>query len=111
MADVARRLGLKRILTVTDAPLVDAGIYAEVARALAEQATLDVFVGGEPEPSLRVAELCAAHAREFGPDGLIGLGGGSNMDLAKMTATLLAHGGVAARLSGRRPRTRARRCL
>jgi alcohol dehydrogenase class IV len=38
--------------------------------------------------------MCIARAREFKPDGIIGLGGGSNMDLAKMTATVLAHGGA-----------------
>ncbi len=91
---LAGRLGLKRILIVTDARLVEAGIYDEVQMPLAQQATLEVFTGGEPEPSLRVAEFCIARAREFKPDGLIGLGGGSNMDLAKMTATVLAHGGA-----------------
>jgi alcohol dehydrogenase len=94
LGEVAKRLGLKRILVVTDARLVEAGIYDEVQLPLREWATLDVFTGGEPEPSLHVAELCVAHARQFAPDGLIGLGGGSNMDLAKMAATVLAHGGV-----------------
>ncbi len=94
LGDVAKRLGLKRILVVTDARLVEAGIYDEVQLPLSEWATLDVFTGGEPEPSLRVAELCVGHAREFAPDGLIGLGGGSNMDLAKMAAAVLAHGGT-----------------
>src|SRR4029077_2663750 len=49
--------------------------------------------GGEPEPSMRAAEACVALARSFRPDALVGLGGGSNMDLAKITATILAHGG------------------
>jgi alcohol dehydrogenase class IV len=65
-----------------------------VKMPLRELATLDVFTGGEPEPSLGAAELCVTHARKFAPDGLIGLGGGSNMDLAKMAATVLAHGGT-----------------
>ena len=30
---------------------------------------------------------------QFKPDALLGLGGGSNMDLAKITAVVLAHGG------------------
>jgi alcohol dehydrogenase class IV len=33
------------------------------------------------------------HARAFQPDCLIGLGGGSNMDLAKIAAVLYTHGG------------------
>src|SRR5262249_23811220 len=49
--------------------------------------------GGEPEPSFRAVEVCLAQARQFQPDGLLALGGGSNMDLAKVAATILAHGG------------------
>src|SRR5205085_8786790 len=51
------------------------------------------FSGGEPEPSMRAAEACIELARPFRPDALLGLGGGSNMDLAKIAATVLAHGG------------------
>src|SRR5204863_7201308 len=45
------------------------------------------------EPSLNAASTCISAARRFKPDALLGLGGGSNMDLAKITATVLAHGG------------------
>lgn len=93
LPDVVRRLGLKRVLIVTDARLVEAGLCDQITMLLKDRAAHQVFAGGEPEPSLRVAEMCIAEAREFRPDGLIGLGGGSNMDLAKMTATVLAHGG------------------
>jgi len=54
-----------------------------------------VFSEGEPEPSLRAAAACAAAGRAFRPDAVLGLGGGSNMDLAKITAAVLAHGGEA----------------
>ncbi len=91
---VAGRLGLKRLLVVTDQRLIDAGVLREVEGPLAERAQLEVFAGGEPEPSLHAAEACVAHAGRFSPDGLIGLGGGSNMDLAKMAAAILAHGGT-----------------
>src|SRR5262249_43466403 len=43
--------------------------------------------------SLATAAACIGEARRFRPDGVLGLGGGSNMDLAKITATVLAHGG------------------
>src|SRR5205823_11537971 len=55
--------------------------------------SVEVFDGGEAEPSLRAAEACINQGRRFQPDAVLGLGGGSNMDLAKITATLLAHGG------------------
>jgi alcohol dehydrogenase class IV len=93
LGDAVGRLGLKRVFIVTDPRLVDAGIGAQVQAALRGPTTVEVFTGGEPEPSLRAAEACVARAREFRPDGLIGLGGGSNMDLAKMASAMLAHGG------------------
>jgi alcohol dehydrogenase class IV len=93
LADVVRRLRLARVLIVTDERLVEAGVLDQVKQALGAGAALEVFAGGEPEPSLRAADRSIAHARDFRPDGLIGVGGGSNMDLAKMTATVLAHGG------------------
>ena len=94
LRDAARRLRLARLLIVTDKKLIDAGICDRVVSALGEQTTIDIFAGGEPEPSLRAAEQAIAHARSFAPQGIIGLGGGSNMDLAKMTAAVLANGGT-----------------
>jgi alcohol dehydrogenase class IV len=94
LGDLAGRLAAKRVLIVTDPVLVKAGLVETVRRPL-EQAgmAVEVFPGGEPEPSMRAAEACVALARQFRPDALVGLGGGSNMDLAKASATLLAHGG------------------
>ena len=94
LPELIARLRLKRVLIVTDPHLIEAGLYDEVQRPLQEQVTVDVFAGGEAEPSLHAADTCVAHARGFEPDGLIGLGGGSNMDLAKITAAALAHGGA-----------------
>ncbi len=93
LGDVVARMKLARVLIVTDTRLVEAGVCDTVRRALGDGATIDVFAGGRPEPSLGVAGECVAHARSFQPDGVIGLGGGSNMDLAKMAAAVLAHGG------------------
>ena len=62
------------LLVVTDSNLVKAGLVDQVRHPIREQVTLDVFAGGEPEPSLQAADACIAHARQFKPDGLIGLG-------------------------------------
>jgi alcohol dehydrogenase class IV len=94
LGDVAGRLGAKRILLVTDPVLVKAGVVETVHVPLSESGVLvEVFSGGEPEPSFRAAQTCIAAAREFRPDALLGLGGGSNIDLAKIAATVLKHGG------------------
>ncbi|MCS7047236.1 MAG: iron-containing alcohol dehydrogenase [Gemmataceae bacterium] len=95
VGEIVARLGARRVLVVTDPILTQAGllerVLAPLRRAKIEAAA---FTGGEPEPSMRAALACWEQARGFGPDVLVGLGGGSNMDLAKLTATLLAHGGT-----------------
>src|SRR5262245_3856486 len=94
LGEIAGRLGAKKILLVTDSILRKSGLADRVRTPLAEAGVaVEVFDGGEPEPSLRAAAACIEAARRFQPDALLGLGGGSNMDLAKITAVVLAHGG------------------
>ncbi|HUY32046.1 MAG TPA: iron-containing alcohol dehydrogenase [Pirellulales bacterium] len=96
LGELATRMGLARVLIVTDRALIGAGLLAPVEGPLsAAGVVVETYDGGEPEPSLDVAGRCVAQARRFAPDGLVGLGGGSNMDLAKIAAAVLAHGGSA----------------
>ncbi len=95
LGDIATRLGAKRVLVVTDAILQKAGVLERVLEPLQKSnLAVEAFTGGEPEPSMRAAEACLVQAKAFRPDVLVGLGGGSNMDLAKLSATLLTHGGT-----------------
>ena len=81
-------------LAVGPGRLVAAGLDRSLRDSLESAGiAVETFDGGQPEPSLDLAEQCAAAARRFKPDGLVGLGGGSNMDLAKIVAVVLAHGG------------------
>jgi alcohol dehydrogenase class IV len=92
--EVAARMRAKRVLLVTDPILTGNGLARRIREPLgASGVAVETFSGGEPEPSLRAADACLAAARQFRPDVLLGLGGGSNMDLAKIAATVLAHGG------------------
>src|SRR5262245_47146257 len=94
LGDIMGRLRVRRLLIVTDASLLRAGLHERIHVPLSESGVrIEVFSGGEPEPSLRVADACIEEARDFKPDAIVGLGGGSNMDLAKITATVLTHGG------------------
>ena len=83
-----------RVLIVTD-PVLEELEIAERVRASVQAAGIEVetFDEGEPEPSLTAALRAVEHARQFKPDAIIGLGGGSNMDMAKMAATIYTHGG------------------
>jgi alcohol dehydrogenase class IV len=101
LGDRVERLGIARVLIVTDPALLRAGVLEPVHASLSEAGVaVDVFSGGEPEPSLAAVNACIAQAREFHPGAVLGLGGGSNMDLAKITATVLAHGGGAPDYAG-----------
>jgi alcohol dehydrogenase class IV len=92
---LARR-GWQRPFLVTDRQLIAAGISERVTRSLGgSNFTLRLFDEGEPEPTVAAAEKAIALAREFRPDVVVGLGGGSNMDLAKIVAAAVAHGGAA----------------
>jgi alcohol dehydrogenase class IV len=95
LGDVAVTLRIKRLLLVTDPVLLDAGLGERLHGPLSEAGVkVETFDGGEPEPSLTAAHKAIAVGREFRPDAVLGLGGGSNMDLAKITATVLTHGGT-----------------
>ena len=90
---VARRK-LGRVLVVTDQGLQAAGIVDSVLAPLAEAGIVaETFDGGCPEPSIGIARQGIELARQFRPDAILGLGGGSNMDLAKVAATVYSHGG------------------
>ena len=83
-----------RAFLVTDRVLAQNGILDTVRLPLTHAGiAVEVFDGGEPEPSVDSAQKVLEHAREYQPDVIIGLGGGSNMDLAKVAAAALSHGG------------------
>ena len=77
-------LGGRRALIVTDTTLVRLGV-AERVRKLLERAGLEVqlFDQVEPDPSLQTVRRGAQMAQEYGPDWIVGLGGGSALDAAK----------------------------
>jgi alcohol dehydrogenase class IV len=94
LAAVVRRKNANRVFVVTDAVLKAVGIVERVVKPLASDGlAVEVFDAVTPEPPVEVIRQAADAARLFQPDLLIGLGGGSNMDAAKLVAVVLAHGG------------------
>ncbi|MDP4552508.1 iron-containing alcohol dehydrogenase [Alkalihalobacillus macyae] len=87
----------QRILVVTDPALEKVGLVDRVREPL-EQAgyTVDVYTDTVPEPPLAVGEKLVTYTRDNAFDLIIGLGGGSALDLAKLTAVLSSHEGSVA---------------
>ena len=86
-------MGCSRVLVVTDPGVRAAGLVDPALRSLAdtgvEYAVFDAVVADPPEQV--VHDACAA-ARDLGAEGVVGLGGGSSMDVAKLVAFLESAG-------------------
>lgn len=83
-----------RILVCTDENLVRSGIVARVEALLREGgAEVLVWAGGKPEVDVGTIDAAVDAARDFAPEAIVGLGGGSNLDLAKCVAILLRYPG------------------
>ena len=87
----------QRILVVTDPVLEDIGIVEKVRQPLEHAGySVDVYTDILPEPPLATGEKLVTYTKEQGFDLVIGLGGGSALDLAKLTAVLSSHDGSVA---------------
>ncbi len=91
-AIVKEQIG-KRVLIVTDPGLIKAGLLTSATDSL-DQAGVEyqVFDGVVADPPVAVVEAALAEARAAGIDGVIGFGGGSSMDIAKLIALLMGGG-------------------
>lgn len=88
-----KTLGARHALIVTDPFLASSGLIDAVLKSLAVAGVgVTVFDRVEADPPVASVEACAALAVQAGVDAVIGLGGGSAMDTAKLAA-LVAHSG------------------
>lgn len=93
LSQMAGKLG-ERVLVVTDPGLVKAGIVEPVVAALRQHGmSVDLFDQVVADPPEALVLQAASAAREMQATGIIGLGGGSSLDVAKLVA-VLAPGGV-----------------
>jgi alcohol dehydrogenase class IV len=88
----ARRLGLRRVLIVTDPGIAALGLAERVRARLDEQGVkAEVYDGVEIEPTDRSMEEAAEYARTKELDGLVAVGGGSVIDTCKAVNLLTCH--------------------
>jgi alcohol dehydrogenase class IV len=88
LGDLARELGFRRTLLVSDPGLLASG-HPERAAGL-EVAPFHDF---DHDPDAAMVQRAADVARAFAADGLVALGGGSSLDCAKGLNFLLTNGG------------------
>lgn len=89
----AARLG-RRTLVCTDGRLAQLPVFAELLADLAAHGVeAQVYDGTIPDLPIESIKDCVAGIGDFRPDSVIGIGGGSCIDLAKVVSVLLTHGG------------------
>jgi alcohol dehydrogenase class IV len=86
----AKALGATKALIVTDETIQKLGFCTRVEKSLREAVDVDVFDNVESEPSLEDAEIVASTSRG-NYDLIVGIGGGSVLDMAKVSAAAAAN--------------------
>ena len=90
LAQISRDLGIKHPLIVTDGGIAASGLLEPVVSNLkAAGLAVSVFSEVVADPPELVIEQALLAARAGGCDGVIGFGGGSAMDTAKLVALLV----------------------
>ncbi len=85
----------KRALICTDERFAGTELFAEMLDGLKAAAThIIVYDRVLPDVPRDTVASCVEEARPFHPDMVIGIGGGSCLDMAKCAALLLTHGGA-----------------
>ena len=89
LGEEARRLGTRAILVTGRRAMAEAGITKRCLSILAAAGVdAKLFDQVEPEPDVTTVDRCRRAVREHGAEVLIGLGGGSALDVAKVAAGL-----------------------
>ena len=84
----------QKVLIVTDAGLIDAGVVDRAATVLTDAGIPHtVFAGVQGDPRSRMVSAGHRQYAREGCAGIVGLGGGSPMDVSKMIGVLAVHGG------------------
>jgi alcohol dehydrogenase class IV len=94
LGDEIRRLKGSKVLVVTDPGIQGAGLLDSLAKILDRaKISYHLFSGVEPDPKIEVVFSSLKAAKAFGPDLIIGLGGGSSLDISKVTSVMLTNEG------------------
>lgn len=92
-----KKFNAHNILIVTDPLLKEIGLTDNVEKPLIEKGyTTTIYTDIAPEPPLAISEKLVDFTRKHPFDLVIGVGGGSALDLAKLAAVLAKHDGKVA---------------
>jgi alcohol dehydrogenase class IV len=88
----AKKFAAKRVLLVTDTFMVDSGLASRVSDGIKKEGIdVTLFAGVQPDPTDKNVIEGLETLRKDNCDVIIGLGGGSPMDCAKMISVMTAN--------------------
>jgi alcohol dehydrogenase len=94
LPELIASFGARRVFVVTDPGVAKAGITEKIGSIVCKSgATLTLYQEVEENPSVACVTKGAEQARQFAPDMLVAVGGGSSIDTTKGIGILLACGG------------------
>ncbi|MEX0611649.1 MAG: iron-containing alcohol dehydrogenase, partial [Pirellulales bacterium] len=94
LGPLASSMGVKRVLVVSDPGIIAAGHTPRGVKSLeAAGLTVALFDGVQENPTTENVDAGLEFSREFRPELIVGLGGGSSMDTAKGINFLYSCGG------------------
>ena len=97
LPDALRALGATGALVVVEEPVAGHDeVVAALASAEGAGVRLERFVKGQGEPTFALADELAARVRDGGLDAVVGIGGGSALDVAKAARIAADQGGSTA---------------
>lgn len=91
LGEELKALGVARPLIVTDQGIVAAGLIENVIAKAGLDRETPVFDQTPENPTEKATIAARDQFRELGCDGIIAIGGGSSLDLAKCVALLVTH--------------------
>jgi alcohol dehydrogenase class IV len=95
LGDEAKGIGAKRALVVTDKGVIDSGIGAKIIELLKKEGMeITLFDQVISDPDITCAQTCIDIAQKDKPDLIVGVGGGSPMDIASITSVMLTNVGT-----------------
>jgi alcohol dehydrogenase class IV len=94
IGEEAQLLKTKKVLIITDPGVIQAGLLENIEKSLQSVGLpFVIFDGVEPDPRIEVVEKSVEKAKREGVDLIIGFGGGSSLDIAKVTSIMITNHG------------------
>jgi alcohol dehydrogenase class IV len=94
VATEVKQLGGGKVLIVTDPGLIEAGLVEPIKASLdSEGIAFSIYDQVEPEPPARIVDQCARYLKDENCDLIIGVGGGSSLDVAKGASIMATNEG------------------